>query len=465
MAISGTTVWEVRTAGNDTNGGGFVATGTDYSQQDTKRTATGTNDSVTDAVSNGTSTITSATANFTAALIGNIIHLSGGSGGLASRWFQVISVTNATTIVVDRATPGASTGCTLNIGGALKTLGGLGFIWDITGTYVAGQRAWFKAGGTFTITNAGTNVATGRLSNNMGGATIEGYNTVRGDNPTGTNRPLFQVASSPGGYLFDFFGGNTNRIAHIRVDGNGVNCAVMRIDGLFYNVKVSGHSTGTGLIGANSGFGDQSLAVYCEVSDGVSSATGIETLNCINCLVKNMAGVGAHGFINNAACYFINCISTENAGYGFNLGNTFNCCYGCVAYDNGNSGFNSGSTAVRYFNCISEDNTNYGFTGSTTVGNWAGMLVACATYNNSVGATSVGAEVIQIGMITGSGTFFTDGPNGDFSLNGSQGALLVGTGYGVYPDGLTVSLPNIGAWQNNVSSPSGGSESFSASFG
>ena len=51
MALSANSVFEVRTAGNDTNGGGFVtgAAGTDYSQQDAKNTA-GSDISTTDAV-------------------------------------------------------------------------------------------------------------------------------------------------------------------------------------------------------------------------------------------------------------------------------------------------------------------------------------------------------------------------------------------------------------------------------
>jgi hypothetical protein len=55
MALNAAVVWDVRTTGNDTNGGGFRAgaAGTDYSQQDAKNTA-GNHQSTTDAVANGT---------------------------------------------------------------------------------------------------------------------------------------------------------------------------------------------------------------------------------------------------------------------------------------------------------------------------------------------------------------------------------------------------------------------------
>ena len=95
MAIQASTVWEVRTTGSNTNGGGYTSGGTDYSQQDSPQIA------VTDAVANGTTTITSATANFNSSHVGNIIYLAGGTGSLAATKREVISITNSTTIVVD----------------------------------------------------------------------------------------------------------------------------------------------------------------------------------------------------------------------------------------------------------------------------------------------------------------------------------------------------------------------------
>src|ERR1044071_3227921 len=124
MAITQGAVWEVRTAGSDTNGGGCattVGTTTDYSQSNTKNTS-GNNQSTTDAITAATTTLTSATASFTSAIIGNIIYLAGGSGSLTGAWYQVTARTNSTTVTIDRA-PGVSTGVTMNIGGALATIG------------------------------------------------------------------------------------------------------------------------------------------------------------------------------------------------------------------------------------------------------------------------------------------------------------------------------------------------------
>src|SRR4051794_28973064 len=100
-------MWEVRTAGADTNGGGYVSGGTDYSQNDHKNAAgcvscgsTTANLSTTDAVANGTTTITSASAAFTSSITGNMIYLQGGSGSLAAGWYQATYV-SSTSITVD----------------------------------------------------------------------------------------------------------------------------------------------------------------------------------------------------------------------------------------------------------------------------------------------------------------------------------------------------------------------------
>src|SRR3954469_9556272 len=113
MALSSSTVYQVRPGGADTNGGGFVtgASGTDWSKQDAAQY------SVTDGVAAGSTTLTSVTAAFGTDVVGNLIYVSGGTGSITAGWYQIISRTNATTIVVDRSTGlTAGTGVTLKIG-------------------------------------------------------------------------------------------------------------------------------------------------------------------------------------------------------------------------------------------------------------------------------------------------------------------------------------------------------------
>lgn len=168
MALSASTVWEVRpSAGNDTNGGGFVAgsTGTDYSQQNSKNSGT-TDKSVTDGVGIGTTTFTSVTANFGTSIVGNIIFLSG--TGITTGWYQVTARASATSITLDRS-PGTGTGATVNIGGALATI-----TQAFTNSTVSLMTIYAKASGTITTTAA---IVLGNVA-----ITIIGYTTTRGDN-------------------------------------------------------------------------------------------------------------------------------------------------------------------------------------------------------------------------------------------------------------------------------------------
>lgn len=118
MALSAFIIWECRTTGASTNGGGFKsgASGTDWSQQDAAQY------SVTDGVTAGTTTITSATANFGTDVVGNIIYVSGGTGSVTAARYEITGRTNSTTITVDRSTGlTAGTGVTLKIGGAVDS--------------------------------------------------------------------------------------------------------------------------------------------------------------------------------------------------------------------------------------------------------------------------------------------------------------------------------------------------------
>jgi len=182
MALSASTVWEVRTTGSDTNGGGFVtgASGTDWSQQNSAQYA------VTDGVTAGTTTITSATAAFGTGVVGNIIYVSGGTGSITAGRYQIVSRTNSTTIVVDRSTGlTTGTGVTLNIGGALATIGtALALMTQVPMT------AYVKATGTYSLA---ATLSTPTQIGNAGELRLIGYTTTRGDNGQAT---VQQTASS-----------------------------------------------------------------------------------------------------------------------------------------------------------------------------------------------------------------------------------------------------------------------------
>src|SRR5436305_1368289 len=115
MAYQADTVFEIRASGNVNNGAGYsIALGagsTDFSQQDAAQL------SVADAVTNGTTTITSATGGFTSAMRGNVCFILK-VAAFTVGYYQITSVTNSNTIVVDTSAGlGSQTGLTVNVGG------------------------------------------------------------------------------------------------------------------------------------------------------------------------------------------------------------------------------------------------------------------------------------------------------------------------------------------------------------
>lgn len=309
-AISANTVWEVRTTGSDTNSGGFVAgaSGTDMSQFDNKNAAACTscqsstiNISTTDAVTAGTTTVTSATANFSAAIVGNLVYLSGGTGSIAGAWYQVVTFTNVTTIVLDRSTGlSAGTGATINIGGALATFGQLAI------NMVTSNQAYVKAGSGYTST--ATNTFIGTVTPGQMNA-ILGYGTTRGDGgmvtlTLSTNTGLKGLTSTGDGWRIEnitvdcaslgtstamSFTGSYGSIFNA-VAKNCTSNGIIATNNIIAQSESSGQSGGTGISGAS--------VLDSYVHDSVSSINGItigNTGSAINNLVTNLAGSNSVG--------------------------------------------------------------------------------------------------------------------------------------------------------------------------
>lgn len=460
MALSANTVWEVRTAGNDANGGGFVtgASGSDWSQQDSKRTGADVTDiSTTDLVATGVATVTSATANFATTIVGNIICLSGGTGSLTKGWYQVTTRNSATSIILDRIVA-AGTGITLNIGGALASPGMVG-----GATLVAGHYIWIKAG-TYTITSASTNISGGCFSSSTA-VFMEGYSSTRGDMGT---KPLLQadgvittftiIAQAASGLQY---------IKNIKVDGNNRTSS--------RGFLLRGHAMYCEAINCtNSAFADTVGTVESTVIN--SLATGCSTqpvysgVNCIGCVAHTNT---ITGFTNNSIdCQFHRCIAYGNSGAssdGFIVAAATGKALfsNCVAYDNGRNGFTLGGQRGQIcINCIAQDNAGTGFIHSL---NLSLGLFNCAAYSNTTADFNIGTAYssFNTGSITGSGSFFTNAASGDFSLNntGGAGAAVRAAGiYGVFPGGLTTGYLDIGAAQHQDTGGGGGGGEHSAVF-
>ena len=465
MALSVSQVWELRTTGSDTNGGGFRAgaSGTDYSQQNAAQIA------VTDSVANGTATLTSATAAFAAAHVGNLIYLAGGSGSLTAVRREVISVTNATTIVLD-AIVATGTGITLNLGGALLTLGELA---SSTRGMVAGNRAYVKSG-TYAISASVTFAqSVGNPTNATLPTEIVGYKTTRGDITLGVNassRPLVTVNGSSFNALTFSNGGWEIRnlvvaagtaapsIA-IYTGGNYVNianCAVTAYAqyGIYANQSYTGvhgcEVTG-GLTGATVGVytGQSSSEVIgCDIHDGVGNgvqAAGSGTVS--HNVIANMTGATSDGIqVQVAGQVFLNTI--------YNVGR-----HGC-------------SVVSAYHGSLSIKGNIFAKCGGYGMANLAGAGVAArrewdgnAFYSNTSGdrnnfddttvnpVNAVAPYTNVLDVLSGTLTVnpFTNAAGGDFTLNSTAngGALLRATGaFNAWPNLTQVGYRDFGAIQH-----------------
>lgn len=453
MAIAGGAVWEVQPSsgiGNDVNGGGFVtgASGSDYSQA-ARRVATGTDDSTTDGVANGTTTFTSATANFGTTIVGNIIYLQGGTGSLAITRRQVTARASTTSITVD-ASVAAGTGITMNIGGPLASPGEAGR------NSLAGNIVHIKSGPTYSVTSTTGNVSGGLFNKNSINVSIIGYQTTRYDYGT---PPLIQ-ASGISTFALITTGAAGTFVGNLVVDGatlSGSRAISLSGGVIGYKLKVL-NCLNSGLSGTGASLID------CEATGCTTTGSALAALNLIGCYAHDNSINGI-----SVAAYAVGCISESNSGAtsdGFIYSSALTMCQNCTAYNNGRDGFRTNGLSQQAINCIAEGNgtsgTGTGFNNPSDFN--SNMFINCAAFDNVTADFDVGTGLndLNVNPVTGTSTFFTDAPNGDFSLNNTAGggADARGAGFpGTYPGGLTVSIQDIGAAQSSSSSSGGGEHS------
>jgi hypothetical protein len=441
MALSAQTAWEVRpTNGSDTNGGGFVAgsTGTDWSTQNAAQYAK------TDIVTNGTTTITSATSNWGTDVVGNIIYIAGGTGSLAGVWRQIVTRVSASNLTLDASTGlAASTGCTGNVGGALQT------ITAVLPTYVASNKIFVKAEATIT-TAASFTFAQGAVPGNATPLSrVIGYTNSRTDNgrvsiTLSTNSALTALNDTSNGVSFENFNIDcasltTSTGIALGEYGQARNCKVA-------NVKTAGISTN-----------GQRICVFGnEVTGGITGATG-----GINALAQSSQIVG--NWVHDNVCPGIVCqinsgnviafnLVTNNSGAssdGIQCAPYGNCVFGNTVYNSGRSGIRPFSGAFGgiggfFRNNILEGNAAFGI-DFTTAGWCASPLYdGNAYYNNTSGArggmddagttnkiNGVSPYVNVLDVLNTTGSFFTNAAGGDFTINSiaNRGALIRGTGW------------------------------------
>lgn len=436
MALTSTTVWEVRTSGNDANGGGFRwgSSGTDYSQQDLPQL------SVTDATAAGTPTLSSSTGGFTAAMVGNIAQIGGGT--LAAGFYEITGYINAGSITLDRS-PGSGGGSTFKVGGALASPA------KVVAAMVSGNTVWIK-NGLYTLSNATLSLPSWSTPNPT---VINGYNGSRGDLEgvmSFANYPTIQKSAGSES-IFSFTSTGT-RVRSLILDGNGL--------------------AANGTVGAG---GTAAVVEFCKATGCTSYGFGAGG-NFNRCLsTANLGSAG--GFYSNGAGTYVGCVASSNPGPGFTVSN--NTLIHCVSQGNtGSSGHgfsNTGGNGPTLLNCVALSNAGDGLRIATMTAVMSAVVRNCifsqnggfgvsqiaggqpsswaasnhnAFYNNASGAR--GSLPASLNDVTLTSDPFVNASGGNLGLTlGSAGAQCRAAGYpGTLPGGQTVGSSDIGVAQH-----------------
>lgn len=174
MALSATTVWEIRQAGADTNGGGYKtgSTGTDWTQQNAAQYA------LTAIATAGVGAVF-LTASAAADMVGNIAHVVSGTNFTAG-FYEILSVVAGVSVTCDaNVCTGVGASGVINIGGALASIGKIGSASANQGA-VAGNLLCVKNDGAYSIGATETFSPSGTAASPI---RIVGYSSTR---PTAT---------------------------------------------------------------------------------------------------------------------------------------------------------------------------------------------------------------------------------------------------------------------------------------
>jgi hypothetical protein len=464
--VSSTAQWELRTTGNDNNGGFFngagSSPGTDFSQQNAAQYTFADL-----ASSNATTTcvVTSASHNFVAADNRNALHISAGTNWTTG-WYEIISVAaNAATL--DRAcgTAASVSAGTYFVGGGIATVPGMGVALSNTessqlaGTLIGQVNV---QSGTYTLTGSSTIQAS---------TFWQCYNVTHGDQvgtctiTTATNSiDLFHLQGTGGNMstAFDsFIFTNTAGTPAIAIASNGGG------NSAYLGVRNSSFSGFTNAINGDNTGAHFLFAVVDLVGVEIKNSTGVGVINtdaiwCTACYVHNNTGTGlqSNGTAANGNSVNVNnSIISANGGKGIDAHGPFLCIDSDIANNTGDGVGSTGSAAVfSSVNCVIYGNGGFGINAVTGSGSLAPFNISRL---NAYGANTSGPRSnfnAGIGDISLTASPFTSATN--FALNSTAGggAAINIQGYpGTFPGGLTTGVMAVGAVQNSTGGGGGAS--------
>lgn len=440
MTLAATTVWEIRTDGSATNGGGYKSNAgtTDYSQQAAAQLA------VADAACNtGGAVVTSVTGGFTAAMVGSICYLAGTH--FVTGWYEIIARADTNTITLDRDPTDGTNGSsgTLNVGGALNGIGTLGLVLSTAAQSVSGMKAYIR-GGTYSLTGTTVNVDGGQLDldasqQDSKSFILKGYDAGEARDSYAGTRPVIDCNDQAPANVVELKGAadEPHILAFVDILGDA---------GTSRNIN--------GVLGNSQSY-DRAISCIVRDCDGSSAYSTLACVNCyaLSCAANAFSGCLCYGCLVNACengfnqcsyqadCVAYNCTGDSFVGSGLT-------CINCVSYNSSADGFDETlDRAGVYINCISYTDGGYSFNTCAE-----SVLYNCASDGAASGRTNV-APFLDSGAVTLTGDPFTNAAALDFSLNNTADAGAACRAVGLSPYGQTGYI-DIGAVQH--ADPAGG---------
>lgn len=456
-------VWEVRSGGASTNGGGFKtgATGTDYSLQNGVQYTFTT---ATTAAANAIFLDAQAAAD----MVGNILNITGGTNFITGR-YEVISVSVGVSMTLDRnCTSAAGASGAAVLGGALDS------VKTVSPVIVAGNICYSKYfTETFTTTWSPNPMAgTGFLP-----IRFVSYDTTRSYDNADANRSTITTATNSTAlvtgnatnyvYFSNFIFTNTAATRAKAFD----NATAQSFNGIFFNCMFDGFA---GVCATTSATASTQIGYsfyFCELKNGTAASPAIEWFPA--------GGAVYYGcyFHNNAA----GAIKTNNTAITMVL-------IGCVLSNNGGRAINIGTASVAGSVTLIGNSFYNNTTANLDISSITGGSVSVVAYNNIfyggtlgikgtaskntvyfLGGNAFGNNTAYTNFPTGTADItlsadpFTNGADGtgDFSLNSTAGggALCKSVGLPtVLPGGTTTDYLDVGAMQVQAT---GGATAFS----
>jgi hypothetical protein len=418
-------VGEFWTTGSNNNGGWFdtASGGTDYTQQASPQLA------LTDLATDGAGTgLSSSTGGFTAAMVGNAIHILSGTG-FTPGWYRITAYTDTNNVTIDRSAGSSATAGTGNVGGAMAVPTD-----EIMELRTAGNILYFKGSGTFTLTE---NISSTIAGDNANILKIEGYTSTRGDNPTGTDMPLIAC----GAYTLTL-SGLKNAMKNLRFTTTNASGVRNGTAGRTENCEAVNSSGTANRAAFYGGLGSIYHSCYGESTNGRAFYLSTTNVRVLNCFAKDSADAvycnGNYAVIDN--CVLADCtrgvnISLRSYAYisrctidDMTIGISATTATGCHIFNN------------NITNCTTGANWNSGYE--------AGIIL---DYNNWYGNTTDKNNITKGDNATANDPEYTDAANDDYST----GSNVQGTGFpGLFPGSATTSYSAQGA----VQSQGGGGE-------